>query len=136
MFRRLAWTLSIATMLDSGAAGACSCAWENFRNGAAQNQLMFKGEVVKVEILSSEASPTLDGTPASMRTTFRVKEVLQGEPIDGQQLYSFNKPYTCAVDFPGKVGQTFTIAAYQRDGKFFTDHCTFLYFNLQGGPPR
>jgi hypothetical protein len=130
MVRQTVWAVAIALPFHTPIASACSCTRiEEFQTEMPNIPLIFRGKVVKIEILPVEESPTWYDFPNSMRTTFNVKEVVKSNAQNGQQVYSQNLPYSCGVDFPRMVGRTVTIAAYEMNGKAFTGLCLFIHVN-------
>jgi hypothetical protein len=133
MFRQAIWVMVIAIVFYSPAACACSCdRWDVVEQEAQAAPILFKGEVVQTEVLPVEESPL--GEPLTIRTTFKIKGALKGNPRDGFQVYSSG--YVCGPDFPRRVGQTVVVAAEEKGGKYFVGFCAFYHLNRQDTPER
>jgi hypothetical protein len=137
MFRRTIWATAVVLLAQQTAVYACSCGgFQETQNVLPTVPLIFEGEVVKAEILTVEESPTWYGTPAIVRATFSIKEVVKGNPRDGQQVYSVSQSSMCGVDFARMVGQSVRIAAFEENGKAITHLCLFLPLNRVREEPK
>ena len=120
---------AVAAMLVSPqAALACSCDRDALADLALTAPLIFKGDILKSDILPRNTGPIWYG-PNDVKTTFQIKAVLKGRTSNTEDIYSVGYSSSCGIDFLKMVGRTLVIAAYEVDGHLFTDFCSFWHLN-------
>jgi hypothetical protein len=120
----------VAVIICPQASFACSCQDKDFiEDHTMTAPLIFRGEVAKSEFLPRDTSPIWYGAPASMRTSFEIKAVLKGRQNAFEDIYSSGSSSSCGIEFPRMVGRSLVIAAYEANGKLFTDFCSFWHLN-------
>jgi len=112
---RRAFATLAALLVQTSLAAACSCARPTLEDliESQRDIAVFTARVVSV-LTPEKSKPTV--------TRLQVGEIIRGEAPRVIEMIGVTPEDTaCGVDF--RPGETRTLAAYRKDGRWFTDMC-------------
>ena len=110
-----AMVASAALLLNTSLAAACSCARPTLEDliDSPRDIAVFSARVVSV-LTPEKGKPTV--------TRLQIGEIIRGEaPRVIEMIGVTAEDDACGVDF--RPGEVRTLAAYKKDGRWFTDMC-------------